>query len=98
MAKERDIRTIDVTNIPDLLRLVEEVCSTSEPRILRRDNQDVAIVRPLKPAKRRIPRGRPANADDPLWKLVGIGASEGPGDVSANKHKYLADASADLHE
>jgi hypothetical protein len=36
--------------------------------------------------------------DDPLWDLVGIGHSGGPGDVSENKHKYLADAYTDTHE
>jgi hypothetical protein len=32
-----------------------------------------------------------ALADDPLWKLVGIGHS-GKGDISENKHTYLAEA------
>ncbi len=35
--------------------------------------------------------------EDSLWRLVGI-ANEGPHDVSENKHKYLAEAYADLHE
>jgi len=30
--------------------------------------------------------------DDPLWNIVGIGRSDGPGDVSENKYKYLAEA------
>lgn len=89
---------IDISDNPDLLRLVEEVRANHEPRVLRRDNEDVAILRPLKrAAKTRIPKGRPAGADDPLWQLVGGGASEGSGDVSTNKHRYLADAAADRH-
>jgi hypothetical protein len=36
--------------------------------------------------------------DDPIWNLVGMGSSTGPGDISENKHKYLAEAYADLHE
>jgi len=36
--------------------------------------------------------------DDPLWDLVGIGESEGATDVSSDKHQYVADAYADLHE
>lgn len=98
MAREQNVKAIDVTHVPELRRLVKEVCSTNEPRILRQENKDVAIVRPLKPLKRSIPRGRPTSAKDPLWALVGIGASEGPGDISSNKHKYLADAYSDLHE
>jgi hypothetical protein len=30
--------------------------------------------------------------DDPLFDLIGIGHSGGPGDVSANKQRYLAEA------
>ncbi len=36
--------------------------------------------------------------DDPFQKLIGIGHSKEPTDVSENKHKYLADAYADNHE
>jgi hypothetical protein len=97
MAKE--LKHIDISDVPELLRIVEDMRATNEPRVLQRANEDVAILRPVKrPAKRRVLRGRPTSADDPLWKLVGIGESEGPGDVSTNKYKYLADAYADLHE
>src|ERR1700730_1815404 len=44
------------------------------------------------PTKSRRGRGKPITADDPLFRLIGIGRSEGAGDVSANKHKYLAEA------
>jgi hypothetical protein len=97
MAKE--LKHIDISDVPELLRIVEDMRATNEPRVLQRANEDVAILRPVKrSAKRRVLRGRPTSADDPLWKLVGIGESEGPGDVSTNKYKYLADAYADLHE
>lgn len=36
--------------------------------------------------------GRPITEDDPLWRLVGIGESDGSNDVASNKHKYLAEA------
>ena len=29
---------------------------------------------------------------DPLWSIVGMFESDGPGDVARNKHKYLAEA------
>ncbi len=93
------VKPIDIGDSPDLLRLVEDIRASNSPRVLRRDNEDVAIIRPLKrAASTRIPRGRPASADDPLWQLVGVGASEGSGDVSTKKHSYLADAYADRHE
>src|SRR2546426_886729 len=37
---------IDITTIPDLARIVEEVETTKKPRELRRDNQTVAVILP----------------------------------------------------
>ena len=89
MAKEP--RHIDISSIPELLKLVQEVRQTNEPSILREESEDVAMLTPLKQVAKRKVRGKPTTADDPLWKLVGIGHS-GKGDVSANKHTYLAEA------
>ncbi len=53
----------------------------------------------LTPVRRRSGRRkRHFSMDDALWDIVGIVDSGGPGDVATNKHKYLADAYADLHE
>jgi hypothetical protein len=49
------------------------------------------MLTPITPVAKRSVRGTPTSADDPLWKLVGIGHS-GKGDISENKHKYLAEA------
>ncbi len=93
MAKKR--RPIDVTDILDLLRIAEEVGTTGEPRILTRDDKELAV---LTPARRRSPKtGRKTGIltkDDALFKLVGIGRSKLPVDISANKHKYLGEAYA----
>ena len=89
MAKEP--RHIDISSIPELQKLVHEVRQTNEPTILREEHEDVAKLTPLKPAAKKRVRSKPTTADDPLWKLVGIGHS-GKGDVSANKHTYLAEA------
>jgi hypothetical protein len=91
MAKEKEPQRIDISSIPELLKLVQEVRQTNEPSILREESEDVAMLTPLKPVTKRSVRGKPTTADDPLWKLVGIGHS-GKGDVSENKHKYLAEA------
>ncbi len=52
-----DISTINT--IPDLLRLVEEVKTMKQPRILKRDNETVAMLMPvgttIKPKKKRAP-------------------------------------------
>ena len=89
MAKEP--RYIDISSIPELQKLVHEVRQTNEPSILREESEEVAMLTPLKPRAKRSTRGKPVTADDPLWKLIGIGHS-GKGDVSANTHTYLARA------
>ena len=89
MAKEP--KYIDISSIPELQKLVHEVRQTNEPSILREESEEVAMLTPLKPRAKRSTRGKPVTADDPLWKLIGIGHS-GKGDISANKHTYLAEA------
>lgn len=96
MAKEP--KRIDISAIPELLSIAEEVRRTNEPRILKQDSEDLAILTPIKPVAKRGAKGKPVTKDDPLWNLVGIGHSGGPGDVSANKHKYLADAYLHHHK
>ena len=51
MAKE--LKRIDISSIPELLSLAEEVRRTNEPRVLRRDSEDVAILIPLRTTPRR---------------------------------------------
>ena len=46
------VKHIDVSNIPELLRIAEEVHATNEPRVLRRDNEDIALLAPLKPVSK----------------------------------------------
>jgi hypothetical protein len=84
-------KRIDISRIPELLHLAQEVQSTNESRILQQDSEDLAMLTPITPVSKRSVRGKPTSADDPLWKLVGIGHS-GRGDISENKHQYLADA------
>ena len=91
MAKEKALQRIDISGIPELLSIAQEVRQTNEPAILQQKREELAMLTPIKPVVKRRVRGKPTNADDPLWNLVGIGHS-GKGDVSANKHKYLAEA------
>jgi hypothetical protein len=90
MAKE--LKHIDISNIPELLSIAREVRSTNEPRILRQDSEDLAILTPIKPAGKRVAKGKPTSVDDPLWQIVGMARSEGPGDVAENVNKYLSEA------
>ncbi len=36
--------------------------------------------------------GKPTSADDPLWNIVGLAESRGPGDVAEHVDDYLAEA------
>ena len=48
----RDIRAIEITKTMDLLKLAEEVRTRKEPYLLRRDSEDIAVLMPVKPAKK----------------------------------------------
>lgn len=87
----KGLKRIDISAIPELLSIATEVRRTNEPRILKQDTEDLAILAPIKPPTTISVRGKPVTKDDPLWNLVGIGHS-GRDDISANKHKYLAEA------
>ncbi len=39
---------IDITNIPELVRIAEEVEATKKPRVLKRDNTPIAMLTPVK--------------------------------------------------
>ena len=41
---------LDISNIPDLVRLVKEVNTAKRPRILKQDDEPVALIMPLKTA------------------------------------------------
>jgi hypothetical protein len=87
----RELQPLDVTNTPDVLRLAEEVASTGVPRVLRHNGHDLAVVRPATPTNRR--RSRQSTAPNAwLEGLIGIATSDGPTDVSANVHAYIAEA------
>ena len=49
----REIRPIDVSRIPDLLRIAEEVGRSGEARVLRSDDKDLAVVVPVRARARR---------------------------------------------
>lgn len=90
---ERELKRVDISEVTDFAALAEEVRRTKQGRVVQRANQDIVTVLPVQ-TNQAIPgpRGKPFTMDDPLWDLLGIGHSAGATDVSANKHKYIADA------
>jgi hypothetical protein len=90
MAKEP--KRIDISRMPELLSIAQEVRSTNEPRILQQESEDLALLSPVRPKKRSQNKAQPVTTDDALFRLIGIGKSGIPGGVSGKKHEYLARA------
>jgi hypothetical protein len=49
----RHLTPIDISNIPDLVRIVEEIKHTKEPRILKQDSEPVAMLMPMETTTQR---------------------------------------------
>jgi hypothetical protein len=90
MAKEP--QRIDISRIPELLRLVHAVRTSNEPALLQQESEDVALLSPVTPKTRAKTRAKPVTSDDALFRLIGIGKSGIPGGVSGKKHEYLVHA------
>lgn len=87
-----ELTPIDISGLPELVRLVEEVRKTKQPRVLQQHGEDVGVLAPPKP-RGRSRRRRYLTPDDPFWDIVGMSDSTtGPTDVARNKHAYLAEA------
>jgi len=92
MAKEKAPKRIDISRMPELLNLAQEVQSTNESRILQQESEDLAMLSPVRPKKRSQTKAQPVTSDDALFRLIGIGKSGIPGGISGKKHEYLARA------
>ncbi len=90
MAEE--LKPLDISHVPELRRLVEEVRAAERARVLQVNHQDVAILVPAPRRGTKQRRGKATNADDPLWNIVGLARSDGPGDVSEHIDASLAQA------
>ena len=90
MAKEP--KRIDISRMPELLSIAQEVQSTNEPAVLQQDSEDLALLSPVRPKKRSQTKAQPVTREDALFRLIGIGKSGIPGGVSGKKHEYLARA------
>jgi hypothetical protein len=70
---------------------------------IERDGKDVLVehdgtlfsVKMKQPKTKK--RSRTVTPQDSILHIIGIGASEGATDTSTNKHRYLADASGEIH-
>ncbi len=60
---QKELKSMDVTNMPDLLRLAEEVQATKQPRVLTRGGEELVEMRPLMPVVKRSLKRPKTQAD-----------------------------------
>lgn len=94
----RQVASIDIRHIPELVRLAEEVRTTGRPQTLCIAGEEVGLLLPPRSARRTARVGRRRTylqSDDTFWDLAGMYATPGPAtDVAGDKHRYLAEAYA----
>lgn len=77
---------------PELLRLAEEVQRSNRPRVLKRRDEEPAVVVPLQRHRRPTRRTGTTTRDDPLWRMVGTGKSGIAGGISGRKYEHFSEA------
>ena len=90
-----ELQPIDITDSTELLALAEEVRRSGVARLLKRGEQDLALLTPLTPRQpARSPRRATIEERDALLNIIGIGASAEPTDIARDEQEYLAEAYA----
>src|SRR5581483_3643368 len=92
----QEAEAIDISGFPELLRLAEEVQRTHAPRLLKRGEEEIAFLAPIRPRSKKPKRSKsvtlsPAESDSVL-NIIGIGESSEPTDIARYEREYLADA------
>jgi hypothetical protein len=72
----REVTRVDISTMPDLIRLAEEVARTQQPHVLHRSNSDVAILIPVG-ARGRKRKGKSISQADIDATLAAFGAWKG---------------------
>ena len=83
---------VDVSQLPEVLAIAEEVRNTQEPRLLKKGDQELAMLVPLGPWAKGRSKSRAVTRGDAIFQLIGIGRSGIAGGISGDKHKRLAEA------
>jgi vacuolar-type H+-ATPase subunit F/Vma7 len=60
---QKEQKHIDISKVPELIRIVEEMLATRQPRILSRDDEDVAVLMPIASASERPIQQEKTEAD-----------------------------------
>jgi hypothetical protein len=88
-----DAQSIDITESTELLALVEEVRRSGVGRLLKRGEQELALLTPVTGRRKaHPPREVAGDEHDTLLDIIGIGASSEPTDIAQREGEYLAEA------
>jgi hypothetical protein len=83
---------IDISNMPDLLDLVEEVEETKKPRELKLDDKVVAVLSPVLTRGKNSPK--PTNVDyQKSLAAIGSWSDLDPDELIANIHRWREEGS-----
>jgi len=85
-----DLKPVDISHIPELRRLVEEVRAADQTRVLQVDHEDAALL--VSAVRSTRARRKVTDAADSLWNIVGLARSDGPGDVAEQVDSNIAEA------
>lgn len=93
----REITAVDVTSSTDVLRLAEEVRRGGQPRLLRRDSEDLAILSPVVPKVKRPPRRVKARSRTSVAEATfgGVPPRQRPEDFTALRRAFEEGAAQD---
>jgi hypothetical protein len=91
-AMANEIQSIDISNKPEILEIAREVQQSNQPRLLVGDDEELAVIVPLRPASRKRRRGGVIRQDDPFVRMAGSGDSGIPGGISGHKYDYFRKA------
>lgn len=80
-----------LSNAPSIFAQIER---DGKDVLVEHDGVLFAVKMKRSKTKKRI---RAITSQDSILRIIGVGASQGLADTSTNKHRYLADASGDLH-
>src|SRR5215472_2388521 len=85
---------IDISTIPDLARIVEEVEATNKPRKLRRDNKPVALLTPVAPTgKTSRPKAKTTADYEAFKKAAGSWKDVDAAKLIADIHRWRQEGS-----
>jgi hypothetical protein len=80
-----DLEHLDISNLPELLRIVEEVRRTNEPRVLTHNSEDLALLLPMVRPRKRSTKGAKTRADFEAFRSAAGGWKD------VDTHKLIED-------